>query len=120
MSSDAAGNGAAGLFASVSPASDRRTEDGDPDHKTSVTLLAEGRSRLSASALSALDSSSDDTLSRRDSAVNPSARAQQHGTLVIHIKRAQNLVAKDRNGLSDPYVDIAVHSPSGSLKSNRS
>lgn len=109
MSSDAAGNGAAGLFASVSPASDRRTDDGDPDHKTSVTLLAEGQSRLSASALSALDSSSDDTLSRRDSAVNPSVRAQQHGTLVIHIKRAQNLVAKDRNGLSDPYVVIAVH-----------
>ena len=39
----------------------------------------------------------------------PEVRALHNGTLVIHVKAAHNLMAKDRNGLSDPYVVINVH-----------
>ena len=34
------------------------------------------------------------------------ARAAQTGSLEVHIVRAKNLVAKDRNGFSDPYVQV--------------
>ena len=36
-------------------------------------------------------------------------RRLQSGTLVVHIKKARNLVSRDRNGLSDPYAVILVH-----------
>ena len=45
----------------------------------------------------------------RKVSVNPDVRLDQMGTLEVLVKRAQNLVAKDSNGLSDPFAVITVH-----------
>jgi hypothetical protein len=45
----------------------------------------------------------------RNVSVSPEARAAQNGVLRVHIKRAYDLIAKDSNGLSDPFAVVTVH-----------
>ena len=45
----------------------------------------------------------------RKMSVNPDVRLDQMGTLEVLVKRANNLVAKDSNGYSDPFAVITVH-----------
>lgn len=39
---------------------------------------------------------------------DPASRLRRHGTLTVHVVRAQNLIKADVMGLSDPYVQITV------------
>ena len=46
---------------------------------------------------------------RLSRAISPAARKLMRGVLVVHIKRARNLVPRDKNGFSDPYAVVVVH-----------